>query len=79
MDDYFTAAFWRGVLDRAVKSAAQVLLLLWGADASFDVLRVDWRGTLGLVGGAVVLSVLTSLLSNKAGEKGTTFLISGGR
>jgi len=33
-----TAQFWAGATDRAVKSFAQSLILLWTADAGFNVL-----------------------------------------
>ena len=72
-----TAAFWTGALDRALKSAAQTLLLLWGADQGFNVLAIDWQPALGLAGGAAVLSVLTSLLSAPVGDKGSTAFLPG--
>lgn len=79
MEEYFTAAFWKGAADRAIKSVAQSLLLLWGADAGLDLLHVDWRGALAYAGGAAVLSLVTSVLSSKSGDPGTTSMISGGR
>lgn len=75
----FTAAFWRGAADRSVKSAAQTLLLLWGADAGFDLLNIQPLPALGLAGGAAVLSLLTSIVSAPAGDPGTTSLIPGGK
>lgn len=71
------ASFWRGLADRAVKSAAQSLLLLWGADAGFDILSVSWPQALGLAGGAALLSALTSLISAPVGDDNTTALIPG--
>jgi hypothetical protein len=73
-----TATFWTGVLDRAVKSFAQQLLLLWGADQGLDVLTVDWKSALGLAVGAAVLSVLTSLASSPVGDKGSSSFLPGG-
>ena len=75
---FTSAAFWRGAADRAVKSAAQTLLLLWGADAGFSVLTIDVPAALGVAAGAAVLSVLTSVVSAPAGDAGTTSLIPGG-
>ncbi|MGD9989323.1 holin [Pseudonocardia sp.] len=72
-----TAAFWTGTADRAVKSFAQALLLLWGADAGFDVLSIDMPGALGVAAGAAVLSVLTSIVSAPAGDKGSSSLLPG--
>jgi len=74
-----TTAFWVGAIDRAVKSFAQSLLLLWGADAGFNVVEVDLRGALGVAVGAVVLSLLTSLVSAPVGEVGTTSFLPGGK
>lgn len=72
-----TAAYWTGVLDRAVKSFAQQLILLWGADQGLNLLAVDWRSALGLAGGAAVLSLLTSLVSAPVGDKGSTSFLPG--
>lgn len=72
-----TAAFWTGVLDRAVKSFAQQLLLLWGADQGLDVLSIDWKSALGLAVGAALLSVLTSLASSPVGTQGSTSFLPG--
>lgn len=73
-----TASFWIGTVDRAVKSFAQALLLLWGADQGLNILEVDFMGALGFALGALVLSVLTSLVSAPAGDTGTTSFLPGG-
>lgn len=73
-----SAAFWVGVLDRALKSFAQALLLLWGADQGLNILDVDWKTALGLAGGAALLSFLTSLLSAPLGDKGSSSFLPGG-
>lgn len=73
-----TTAFWIGAVDRAVKSFAQALILLWGADAGFNVVDVDLRTALGVAVGAMVLSLLTSLVSAPVGESGTTSFLPGG-
>ena len=69
----WTARFWRQALERALKSAAQALILLWGAD-SLNVVTIDWPGAAGIAAGAVVLSLLTSIVSAPAGEPGTPSL-----
>lgn len=74
-----TAAFWIGALDRALKSFAQALLLLWGADGAFNLLDVNLVTSLGVAGGAAVLSVLTSIVSAPIGGENTTSLLPGGR
>lgn len=71
-----TAAFWTGLTDRAVKSFAQALILLWGADG-LNILQIDWPAALGLGGGAALLSVLTSIVSAPAGDKGSSSFLPG--
>ncbi len=59
--------------ERAIKSGAQAALLFLGAD-KLNLLNVDWETAAGLSGGAVLLSVLTSLASVKLGSSGTASL-----
>jgi len=70
------AAFWIGVADRALKSFAQALLVLWGSD-QFNVLTIDIPTTLGVAAGAAVLSALTSIVSAPIGDKGSTSALPG--
>lgn len=72
-----TRAFWTSTADRAVKSFAQALILLWGADAGFNVLEVNIPTAFGLAGGAAILSLLTSLVSAPVGDKGTASFLPG--
>lgn len=74
-----TASFWTGALDRAVKSFAQALLVLWGADEGFNLLEIDLGSQVGVAAGAAVLSLLTSIASTPVGDKGTTSFLPGGR
>jgi len=74
-----TAAFWTGTLDRALKSFAQGLLLLWGADEGLNLLEVNLVTSLGVAAGAAVLSLLTSLVSAPIGDDGTTSALRGGQ
>ena len=74
----FKASWWLGAADRAAKSAAQTLLLLWGADGGLDLLNIAPLPAVGLAAGAAVLSLLTSIVSAPAGDPGTTSLIPGG-
>lgn len=74
-----TKAFWIGAADRCIKSFAQSLLVLWGADAGFSILNVSLSGALGVAAGAAVLSLLTSVVSAPAGDRGTSSLLPGGR
>jgi hypothetical protein len=70
--------FWTGAFDRALKSFAQALLLLWGADG-FNLFEVDLLPALGVASGALILSLLTSIVSGPVGDDGTTSLLRGGR
>jgi hypothetical protein len=70
-----TAQFWAGATDRAVKSFAQSLILLWTADAGFNVLEIAIGPTFGVAAGAAALSLLTSIVSAPVGDRGSTSLI----
>lgn len=63
-----TRLFWAETAERAVKSAAQALLLLWAGDSAFDLLDADPRIAGGIAAGAAVLSVLTSIASTSIGD-----------
>jgi hypothetical protein len=63
-----TITFWKQLAERAAKSAAQALILLWAADAGFNVLTVNLTEALGLAGGAAVLSALTSIATAGTGQ-----------
>lgn len=71
----FTARFWLLAVERAVKSSAQALLLLWGGDAAFDVWDADWRMAAGVAAGAAVLSLLTSVVSTSTGDPSSPSLV----
>lgn len=58
----FKKLFWAGTFERAVKTFCQTLLAYFGADA-VGLLHANWMGALDVAGGAVVLSVLTSLVT----------------
>lgn len=73
------AGFWAGAFDRAIKSFAQALLLIWGADEGFNVINVNLVQALGVAAGALVLSLLTSIVSNPVGDRNTTSMLPGGR
>lgn len=74
-----TAGFWVGALDRAIKSFAQALLLLWGADEGLNLLDINLIQSLGVAAGALVLSLLTSIVSAPVGDDGTTSVLRGGQ
>lgn len=60
MNTIWTKAFWKGAGERAIKSAAQSLTVVWGANG-VGVLDTDWKGTLSLTGGYVLASIMTSI------------------
>lgn len=59
----FTAQFWRETIERALKTAAQSLILALGIGEGFNIFAVDWGVAGGFAGGGLVLSLLTSLAS----------------
>ncbi|TDC42126.1 hypothetical protein E1166_09085 [Micromonospora sp. KC213] len=65
--------------ERAAKSSAQALLILWGGDAVFNAWHADWPTAGGVAAGAAVLSVLTSIVSAAGGTPGSPSLVAGDR
>ena len=73
----YTLQFWKYALERAVKTAAQALILLWSGHEIFDVFdHFDWQTALGIAIGGFVLSMLTSLVSAPVATKGTASMLS---
>lgn len=70
----FTIAFWKDATERALKTFAQFILVLGGAEA-FNVFNADWYTTLGLALGGVVVSYATSIVSAGVGKKGDASLV----
>ena len=68
-----TKAFWFAALERAVKSAAQAALLVFGA-GQLNAMHASWADAGGFAGGAFVLSVLTSIASSGVGAKGPSLV-----
>ena len=58
----WTAAFWKGAAERAVKTAAQSAILSFGAD-QFNVIGVDWATVGGFAAGGALLSVLSTIVT----------------
>lgn len=61
--------FLLDALERLLKTGAQTLIAAFVGNAT--VVDLDWGGTLAIVGTAMLLSALTSVLSLKLGESGT--------
>ena len=53
--------FWRETLERAVKSAAQGVILGLGMGEGYSLFNVDPLMAAGFAGGAALLSLLTSI------------------
>lgn len=70
-----TINFWRDAIERAIKSAAQVLLLAAGAGAGADLFHFDLRtaGLAALSGAGI--SLLTSIASLPFGQPGSPSLV----
>jgi hypothetical protein len=70
----FTSLFLKDAAERAIKTFAQVLLALLLVAPQTPLLGFDWPSALGLAGTAVVISFLTSIVSNgvkKVGDSNT--------
>lgn len=63
-----TSKFWIATVERAVKTFAQALLTLWGADAGFNVLSIQVGDAFGVAAGAALLSVLGSIVSSAVSD-----------
>lgn len=69
-----TKKFLRETAERAVKSAAQAVVLVLGA-GQVNALTVDWASVGGFSAGAAVISVCTSLLSAKVGPSDSASVV----
>lgn len=69
----YTVTFWKDAAERALKTAAQVIIGFFVAGISlFDV---DWGNAWSVAAAAAVLSLLTSFVSAPVNEKGTASLV----
>lgn len=72
----FNVSYWRDVLERAIKTAAQTAVIAVGAAAGFDLFTADWKSIGGAAAGGFALSVLTSIGSAPFGAAGSPSLVS---
>ena len=63
----FTSLFVRRAVERAIKTAAQAALLLLGAD-QLDWFDADWGKAATTAAAGFVVSLLTSIASQPAGD-----------
>lgn len=76
----FTVKFWKLATERAVKSAAQAVLLALGASNSGPVnaLEFDYKLGLGFAAGGALLSFVTSIVSAPmSGDPASPSLVKG--
>lgn len=59
--------FWKQTVERAIRTAAQALLALWGTQVS-GVLDVDWTQAASVAALAALSSVLMSIVATGVGD-----------
>jgi hypothetical protein len=69
----YTLTFWKDAAERALKTAAQVVIGFFVADVS--IFDVDWGNAFSVAAAAAVLSLLTSFVSAPVNQKGTASLV----
>lgn len=71
-----TGSFWRQAAERAAKTAAQTLVVVWGGlDGLLDVFAIDWSSGIGVAVGGALLSLVTSVASAPVGDNGSPSLV----
>jgi hypothetical protein len=74
----WTAAFWKDTAERAIRTFAQVTIPTVAAATTAGSLgAVDWTSAAIIVGGSVILSVLTSMLGAFRGSPESASLLKG--
>ena len=70
----YSKEFWKSATERAIKTFAQFIIVLFGAEA-FNIFTLDWVQFAGMALAGVVVSYATSIVSANFGEKGTPSLL----
>ncbi|HEX2298284.1 MAG TPA: holin [Pseudonocardiaceae bacterium] len=70
----FTYLFWRFAIERAIKTFAQTLTALFSA-GGIGLLNAPWIEVLSVAGMTALLSVLTSIASERVGEPESPSLV----
>lgn len=68
-----TAKFWSAAFERAVKTAAQSVIALVGTGA-VGITTLDWAQISSIAATAAVISILTSLASDRIGAPGPSLV-----
>lgn len=74
----FTKTFLKDLLERAIKTAAQTLVLAVGASQGFDLFATDWQTLGAAAAGGFVMSVLSSLASIPFGDRSSASVVGSG-
>jgi hypothetical protein len=73
----WTTDFWKATAERALKTLAQTLLsVVVVGGVVLNIFTVDWMNALGIGLGAMLVSVLTSILSSFVGSSDSPSLVS---
>ena len=59
--------FWKGTLERAIRTAAQAVIALLSTDVA-GILKVDWVQTVSVAAMAAFMSVLMSIVATGVGD-----------
>lgn len=59
----FTKKFWFDALERAIKTAAQAVIIGLALGEGFNAFNMDWSLAGGFALGGLILSILTSVAS----------------
>lgn len=77
MSELYTKSFWLEAIDRALKTGAQIPLVIWGiGDQLLNVMEVDWQLAGYYALGGMVVSLLTSIGSAGMATKGNASALS---
>lgn len=70
----FTSLFWRAASERAVKTFAQTMVALLSV-GGIGLHNAPWTTSLSAAGMAALLSLLTSIASERVGDRETPSLV----
>lgn len=71
----WTKKFWLESLDRALKSAVQAPLTMWGIAKVSTISGLDWKNSLSLAGASFIVSLATSIVSAPIGSSNSPSIL----